>query len=435
MTSHVWLTSPVRWARGWPVWGLHRRVLYYVVSVELIAFVAATYTGMLYPVNRADWNRVGILVVCAVVHIEATRRIDERQREIAAGSRPYLDLKSVWNFAALLLLPPALATGMVVFTYTYAWFRVWPQKQSVSLYRWIYSAATVVLATQVAIAVLVFGTPGYPSLPGGVRGIAVVAAVGAVRWLINYALVLLVLALSQPQLTSRELLAGFKDQIMEAGAVAFGACTAALLVFQPIYVVAPVVALLAMQRTVLVTQYERAAQIDAKTGLYNSSWWRKHADQVLARAQSTGTQVGILMADLDHFKQINDTYGHPAGDEVLIAVATAMSGQVRGDIDIVGRFGGEEFAILLPEVSEREMLDTAERIRLHVAAMGVVVQGDDGPVETIRVTVSIGAALFPRNGNDLGELTLRADSALYDAKKQGRNQVRLHSTSVPAGNS
>jgi diguanylate cyclase (GGDEF)-like protein len=80
------------------------------------------------------------------------------------------------------------------------------------------------------------------------------------------------------------------------------------------------------------------------------------------------------------------------------------------------------------------MLDTAERIRLHVAAMGVVVQGDDGPVETIRVTISIGAALFPRNGNDLGELTLRADSALYDAKKQGRNQVRLHGTSVPAGN-
>src|ERR1044072_8987083 len=185
-----------------------------------------------------------------------------------------------------------------------------------------------------------------------------------------------------------------------------------------------------MQRTVLVTQYERAAKIDAKTGLYNSGWWRKHADRVLARAQSTGTRVGVLMADLDHFKQINDTYGHPAGDEVLVAVATAMNGQVRGDLDIVGRGGGGECAILPPEVSEREMFETAERIRLHVAAMGVVVQGDDGPVETIRVTVSIGAAIFPRNGNDLGELTLRADGALYDAKKQGRNQGRLHGQSV-----
>ena len=316
----AWLTSPVRWLRQWPVWGLQRRVLTYVLCVEVVAILAATYTGMLYPVGETDWHWVGILAGCAVVHIEATRRI-ERQREIAAGAGPYLDLKSVWNFAALLLLPPALATGMVVFTYTYAWFRIWPQRQSVSLYRWIYSGATVVLATQVAVPVLVMGIPGYPGLPAGLSGVVVVAAVGAIRWLINYALVLLVLALSQPQLTSRELLTNFKDQIMEAGAVAFGFCTAALLVFQPIYVVAPVVALLAMQRTVLVTQYERAAQIDAKTGLYNSGWWRRHAEQVLARAQTTGIQVGVLMTDLDHFKAINDTYGHPAGDEVLVAVA------------------------------------------------------------------------------------------------------------------
>lgn len=253
-----------------------------------------------------------------------------------------------------------------------------------------------------------------------------VAAAGGVRWLINYTLVLLALALSQPQLTSRQLLTNFKDQIMEAGAVAFGFCTAALLVFQPIYVIAPVVALLAMQRTVLVTQYERQAQTDAKTGLYNSGWWRKHAEQVIARAQVTGTQVGILMTDLDHFKSINDTYGHPAGDEVLVAMAEATSGQVRGDLDIVGRFGGEEFAVLLPDITERDLLATAERIRQHVAAMGVVVQGDDGPVETIRVTVSIGAAIFPHHGDDLGELTLRADSALYEAKKHGRNQVRLY---------
>jgi diguanylate cyclase (GGDEF)-like protein len=425
----AWLTDPVRWVRQWPVWQLQRRVLFYVLCIEAIAILAATYTGLLYPVTQADWTRVGILAACAVVHIEATRRI-ERQREIAAGAGPYLDLKSVWNFAALLLLPPALATGMVVFTYAYAWFRIWPQKQSVSLYRWIYSGATVVLATQVAVPVLVVGIPGYPNLPSGLGGIAVVAAVGAVRWLINYTLVLLVLALSQPALTARELLANFKDQIMEAGAVAFGFCTAALLVFQPVYVIAPVVALLAMQRTVLVTQFERAAQIDAKTGLYNSGWWRKHADRVLARAQTTGTQVGVLMADLDHFKAINDTYGHPAGDDVLVAVAGAMSGQVRGDLDIVGRFGGEEFAILIPEITERELLATAERIRLYVAAMGVVVQGDDGPIETVRVTVSIGAAIFPRDGGDLGELTLRADSALYEAKKGGRNQVRLYGEPV-----
>lgn len=425
----MWLSNPARWVRQWPIWGLQRRVLYYVLCVEAVAVLAAVYTGMLYPVTSTDWMRVAILAACAVIHIEATRTI-ERQREIAAGAGPYLDLKSVWNFAALLLLPPALATGMVLFTYTYAWLRIWPQKKSVAFYRWIYSGATVVLATQVAIAVLVFGIPGYPGLPSGVDGVAIVAAAGGVRWLINYTLVLLVLALSQPQLTSRELLSNFKDQIMEAGAVAFGFCTAALLVFQPVYVIAPVVALLAMQRTVLVTQYERAAQTDSKTGLFNSGWWRKHAEQVLARAQVTGTQVGVLMVDLDHFKAINDTYGHPTGDEVLIAVAGAINSQVRGDMDIVGRFGGEEFTVLLPEITERDLLASAERIRHYVGAMGVVVQGADGPIETVSVTVSIGAAIFPRNGGDLEELMLRADSAVYEAKLGGRNQVRL--TGKPA---
>lgn len=429
----LWLRNPVRWVRQWLIWELPPWILCYVLCVESVAVAAAVYTSFLYPVTNTDLTWVAILAACAVIHIEATRTI-ERKREIAAGAGPYLDLKSVWNFAALVVLPPVLATAMVVFTYVYAWIRIWPHKQPVQAYRWTYSGTTVVLSTQVAVAVLSFGPQGYPGLPTGVGGLAFVAAAGAIRWLINYTLVLIVLGLSTPHLTARELFANFKDQIMEAGAVAFGFTTAALLVTEPIYIIMPVAALLAMQKTVLVTQYERAAQTDAKTGLYNSGWWKRHAEQVLARAQVTGKQVGILFTDLDHFKRINDTYGHPVGDEVLVEVAKAVNSEVRGDIDVVGRFGGEEFSILLPEITERELLATAERIRHRVAATGIIAQQDDGPIETINITVSIGAALYPRDGDDLGELLLRADAAVYQAKRTGRNKVSVHGEEPSADN-
>lgn len=419
------LRRPVTWIRGWAVWGLRRRVLAYVLCVETIAVVAALFIGFRYSPSGVDWTRAGVLAACAMVHIEATRTI-EKQSKIAAGVGPYLDQKSVWNFAALLILPPALATAMVVFTYAYMWMRIWRHSPSYSCYRWTYSAATVVLATQVSVAVLARAVGEYPGLPNGLSEMLAVVGAGGIRWLVNYGLVLVVFALSQPRPAPRELLSSFKDQFMEAGALAFGFCAAALLVFHSAYVLAPVVALLALQRTSLVTRYRRAAQTDAKTGLLNSASWRTCAEQVIEQGRSTGARVGVLMADLDHFKAVNDTYGHPTGDEVLVAVAGTISGQIRDDIDMACRFGGEEFAVLLPGMTEQELLTVAERIRRHVGAAEFVVNRGDGSVETIGVTVSIGGVVFPCDGAGLDELVLRADNALYAAKRLGRNRVCLH---------
>jgi diguanylate cyclase (GGDEF)-like protein len=421
----AWLRNSSRWIAAWPVWGLRRPVLCCVLVVEAVAVLAAGYTALRYPVTGLDWERAGILAACALVHLEVTRT-NAWQSRMASGPGPYVDQKSVWNFAALVILPPALATAMVLFTHGYSWARIWFVQQCYPSYRWVYSAATVVVATQLAVAVLQVGVPGHPKLPGGLESLAVVAAAGAVRWAVNYALIILVLVLSEPGIGTRKMLGNAKDQRIEASSVAFGFCAAALLVFQPVYVVAPLVALLATQHTALLRHYERAAQTDAKTGLLNSDWWRRGAEQAITRARLRGTRVGILMADLDHFKAVNDTYGHLRGDDVLVAVADAISGHLRRDVDLAGRFGGEEFAVLLPGVGEKELRAAAERLRHEVGALRVPAKGRGGGVETIGVTVSIGAAVSPRGGASLDELVLRADDALYDAKRLGRNRVCVY---------
>jgi diguanylate cyclase (GGDEF)-like protein len=129
--------------------------------------------------------------------------------------------------------------------------------------------------------------------------------------------------------------------------------------------------------------------------------------------------VALILADIDHFKQINDRHGHAAGDAVLKAVANAMAEDVR-NIDLCARYGGEEMALILPQTSLEAAYDVAERLRETAENLRVTVGG-----ETIRVTVSLGVACYPTSTRGRDELFAMADSALYAAKSSGRNCVRL----------
>jgi diguanylate cyclase (GGDEF)-like protein len=174
-----------------------------------------------------------------------------------------------------------------------------------------------------------------------------------------------------------------------------------------------------LHRNVLLKQLEEAATKDEKLGIYNFIGWQAIAQRELERAQRTrDTTLGVLMVDLDHFKKVNDVYGHLAGDAVLKAVAATISGQIRG-YDSVGRFGGEEFVVLLPGVSEREAVTAAERIRIAVTTVEVTEESD----LISGLSVSIGVALYPGAGTAIEKLISAADAALYRAKNGGRNQV------------
>jgi diguanylate cyclase (GGDEF)-like protein len=164
-----------------------------------------------------------------------------------------------------------------------------------------------------------------------------------------------------------------------------------------------------------VTAHKTAASMDPLTGMFNRRGFSEATARVIEREAHAGRPVTVLIFDIDHFKSINDRFGHPAGDEILKLFSTIVINSLRLS-DLSGRIGGEEFAALLPCSLEEGVL-AAERVREAFADSGIVV--DDGPVDT---TVSIGVAGGPA-GTELEVLLAAADTALYQAKRGGRNRV------------
>jgi len=167
-------------------------------------------------------------------------------------------------------------------------------------------------------------------------------------------------------------------------------------------------------------QAERNAHTDALTGLGNRHWMRTMFEREVTRTLHGKKELCLMMIDVDDFKVFNDKYGHISGDRVLVAVADALREFLR-PTDLVARFGGDEFAVLLPEISIKQARQTAERIRQQIAALS--------PVSlSTAITVSIGISDRADN-DDVATLVQRADAALYDAKEAGRNRVLVASPS------
>ena len=162
------------------------------------------------------------------------------------------------------------------------------------------------------------------------------------------------------------------------------------------------------------------ASLDALTGILN----RRGFDLELARhcreSSDTATSLCLVMVDIDHFKKVNDTYGHPFGDKVIRAVGQAIS-QLTQRKDVAARYGGEEFALLLPETSAIEAREVADRIRRAISRGQIKGSGSES---VGNITISAGVAEFAR-GEDPTSLTARADRALYASKQAGRNQVTI----------
>jgi diguanylate cyclase (GGDEF)-like protein len=174
-----------------------------------------------------------------------------------------------------------------------------------------------------------------------------------------------------------------------------------------------------LQRSLLHSQLKTQALTDPKTGVLNAGAWQGEASLAVDRARRRRESLAVLLADVDYFKKVNDTYGHLTGDAMLRTLAAEMRQQVR-ESDLVGRFGGEEFAILLSGTTAAEARRVAERIRRGAGVVRVLTKDT-----IVGVTVSIGVAVLGSHGSDLGELLESADKALYRAKRTGRDRVCL----------
>ncbi|WP_095982635.1 diguanylate cyclase [Melittangium boletus] len=172
-------------------------------------------------------------------------------------------------------------------------------------------------------------------------------------------------------------------------------------------------------------------RIDALTGLYNRRYFEERLNEEFARSSRYRSPLSLVMMDIDHFKRLNDTYGHPFGDEVLRSVAKAVRGRLR-EVDFVARYGGEELIALLPETGTKEALGACERIREAIASVRLEHRTADGTRQEVRCTASLGVASVPdRTLLATEDLLREADTCLYAAKAAGRNCVRQYRDGAP----
>jgi len=397
----------------WPLWGRPVASIWYVLAVDLgaLAVIAAAFR------ERADLPVVTAVALAAAAFVqgEASRRI-ERLRRVISGS-VHINMVSVWVFAAVLTLPMswvAVLTALVsahVVVRSYRVHRSYPHRQ-------VMNAAAMILAAWAARLVLDAGGVLVLTRETDLDAVAigVVLAAAVVFFAVDGVLIAVSLRVDGGPRSLPDLVGSADDNALELATICIGAVIGLVLVYQPFALLFLFVPLFVLHRSVLVKHLEELATKDQKTGLLNATTWQDVASKELTR----GSPFGVLMVDLDHFKRVNDTYGHLAGDEVLKAVAGTVRRSVR-DYDTVGRFGGEEFVVLLPGLRNRDVLAIAERIRRAISQLRVPLPDSDTVLSTL--SASIGAAVYPEAASGVDELVHAADTALYRAKRAGRNRV------------
>jgi diguanylate cyclase (GGDEF)-like protein len=415
-----------RAVRQWALWTLTVPAFALVMLVDLSAIGYGIKAFAELPSLRGV-DVVFALTVSALIAVEGARRVESRRRR---GGPLHKDLAPAWMIAAAIVLHPALA--IVVAVLLRIWWRIRAGK--CIPYRWAFSTAVHVLAVGAAHAVFVSarGMTGDNSL-----GLVLSMAAAAVTYLATDTLLCgLAISLIVPGSGRRDTVGDKDDLCVDATAATLGCLLAAATLITPWFAFVAIPITLTAQRALLLGQLESEAQTDPKTSLGRVDWWRRRTEELLRASRTQREPMAVLLIDIDHFKQVNDKHGHLVGDEALRAVATILRSAIRTK-DVIGRFGGEEFVIALPDTDLPDATITADRLRSAVAASplaamcaGVLDDPDLDP-DTLHLTVSIGVAVYPSDGQTVDDLLQRADRAMYAAKAAGRDRVRLAADCLP----
>lgn len=412
----------MRWPWAWPLLAMPLSLIVYVLTVLAADLALAGWELAETRWVTADLVLAAALLAAAVVCIEAIRRLGQP----SGVSR---DLLSAWWLPIALLLPPiyALLAPYIAGLALYA-----RSHRATPVYRRLFSSAALGLAgaaTSVtfhrswpeATRVSLTGAAGWLSRPE-----VVVTAVGCALLfgVVNTGIVAVAAHLAEPEKPLRDGLWDPESLLLDLTETCVGVLVAITCALSPLLLLVALPPVILLQRSLMHQQLQAAARTDPKTGLLNAAAWQREADAEVSRALRASAggagQLAMLLIDVDHFKRVNDSHGHLAGDEVLRCLAAELRQQVR-DYDVVGRFGGEEFTVLLPRADAAEALRIAERLRSSASTLSIFTAD-----VRIGVTVSIGVSVFGTHGRDLFELLAAADLALYRAKDKGRNQVCLY---------
>ncbi len=406
--------------RDWPSLRLRPAAFGYVTAVPLAASAALVHAAARTSVSPGVLAKFLALLLCGLASVEATRRIDELQ-----GGTLARDLLTVWCLPIAVLLPPfwVLVAPIPLLSFTQ-----WRVHRGV-VHRRVFGAAAVGLAYGSASVVFhalpasVGGTsPGSPA--HAVRWTVAVAGCDIVAWIVNNSLIAVALKVSNPAAQVSGVVFGREELFGDFVQFCLGVVVTVVVAVNPVLLAFAAPSVLLQRRFMMHAQLLSRTRIDPKTGLLNATEWERQASVEVARAARTSTPLAVALVDIDHFKQVNDTYGHLAGDEVLLAITAMFRDHLR-EYDTAGRFGGEEFVLLLPGAARDDARGIAERLRAHIAGLPVPLRSRPG-ARGVDVTVSIGVATFGGSGPcALADLLTAADTALYSAKDAGRNRVRV----------
>jgi len=405
--------------RDWAWWQLPALLRTYVGIVPAITVVAIGVAASQTSWRVDDLVKFLLLLGCGMISVAATPRIAYGQGAIVR------DFLTVWVLPVAILLPPFYAMVTPVPLLILTQWRV----HRGAVYRRVFTASAIGLIYGAA-------SLAFRAYPASFAGGALGTGVHALTWTAAVAsceimgeighnvLLATAIRLSEPTARMRDLLLNREALQADLAEIDLGILITVVVAVAPALAVFAVPTVLLARRFMMHAQLLATSRIDTKTGLLNAATWESETAAEISRATRTRSPLSVALIDIDHFKAVNDTYGHLAGDKVLRALSDAFREQLR-DYDLAGRFGGEEFVVLLPQTDEADAFSIAERLRAHVAGMTVPADDAARPGTFISLTISVGVAALGAAGSEVTDLLAAADAALYYAKQTGRNKTHV----------
>jgi diguanylate cyclase (GGDEF)-like protein len=405
--------------RGWIWWQIPGILRLYVALVPLAAFAVMGFAASQTTWRLADVLKFTLLLACGLISVAATPRMAYLQ----SGS--VKDFITAWVLPVAVLLPPVYAVMLPIPLFALTQWRA----PTGFLHRRVFSAAAIGLSY--GAGALVFRA--FPvSFAGGAIGVGRHALTWAVAVMLceivggsgHRFLILMGIKLSDP---SVRLIRAEMNREALLGAFAefdLGVLITLVVAVNPLLAAFAVPTVLLARRFMMHGPLVEQTRIDTKTGLLNAMTWEREAAVEVERAVRTGIPLAVALVDIDHFKRVNDTYGHLVGDRVLRAVVDGLRSQLRG-YDLAGRFGGEEFILLLPQAREADARAVAERLREYVAGLEIPIDDEPDCCIFVRLTISVGVAALDGEQRELTDLMAAADAAMYYAKETGRNRTHV----------
>jgi diguanylate cyclase (GGDEF)-like protein len=405
--------------REWAWWQLPLSLRVYVGAIPFVALAVIGYAIPNTSWSVSDLGKFLLLLACGLISVAATPRI----AYLRSGT--VKDFITAWVLPVAVLLPPVYTMLIPIPLFFLTQWRV----HRGVVYRRVFSGAAIGLAYTAGGLV-------FRAFPHSFAGGTIGTGVHALTWVVAVAVCELVggrghqlLILGGIKLSDPGVKIPKTELNREAMVGVFAEFDLAVLI-TIVVAVSPALAICAVPTVLLARRFMmhgplvEQTRIDTKTGLLNAMTWEHEATTEVERAIRLNAPLAVALVDIDHFKRVNDTYGHLVGDRVLRAVVDGLRSQLRV-YDLAGRFGGEEFILLLPQAREADARAVAERLRQYVGSLEIPIDDEPDCRIFVRLTISVGVAALDGEQRELTDLMAAADAALYYAKETGRNKTHV----------